>query len=115
MGKLSVLNLSAERWRVPAWLAEAGRASGELFEDVCIGWRSEKFHFNRARSFARYQDSLVRAIGWLKFEEMEPLADWFAEPLTEVVRGKGTALEADLIVAAPLHKVRQRERGLSAC
>jgi len=80
MGKPSVLNLSAERWRVPAWLAEAGGASGELFEDVCIGCRSEKFPFNRARSFARYQDSLVRAIVWLKFEEMEPLADWFGGP-----------------------------------
>jgi ComF family protein len=87
--------------------------SGELFEDVCIGCRSEKFHFDRARSFARYQDSLVRAIVLLKFEEMEPLADWFADRLAEVVRQNGKALEADLIAPVPLHKIRRRERGFN--
>ncbi len=39
-----------------------GAGPGELFEDVCLGCRSEKFHFDRARSFARYQGSLVRAM-----------------------------------------------------
>jgi predicted amidophosphoribosyltransferase len=79
--------------------------SGELFDDVCIGCRSEKFHFNRARSFARYQDSLVRAIVLLKFAEMEPLAD--------VVRENRKALEADVIVPVPLHQIRRRERGFN--
>ena len=46
-----------------------------LLGDGCIGCRSEKFRFNRGRSFARYQDSLVQAIVLLKFEKMEPLAD----------------------------------------
>jgi competence protein ComFC len=87
--------------------------SGELFEDVCIECRSEKFHFDRARSFARYQGSLVRAIVLLKFEEMEPLADWFADRLAEVVRQNGKQLEADLIVPVPLHKIRRRERGFN--
>ncbi len=36
-------------------------------------------------SFARYQDSLEGAIVLLKFEEMEPLADWFSDRLAEVV------------------------------
>jgi len=27
--------------------------SGELLANGCIGWRSEKFRFNRGRSFAR--------------------------------------------------------------
>ena len=87
--------------------------SGELFGDVCIGCRSEKFHFNRARSFARYQDSLVRAIVLLKFEEMEPLADWFADRLADVVRENRKALEADVMVPVPLHKIRRRERGFN--
>jgi predicted amidophosphoribosyltransferase len=78
--------------------------SGELLEDVSIGCRSEKFHFDRARSFARYQDSLVRAIVLLKFEEMEPLADWFADRLAEVVRQNGEELEADVMVPVPLHR-----------
>jgi predicted amidophosphoribosyltransferase len=84
-----------------------GDGSGELFEDVCIACRSEKFHFDRARSFARYQGSLVRAIVLLKFEEMEPLAGWFADRLVGVVRENGQALEADMIVPVPLHKIRR--------
>jgi ComF family protein len=90
-----------------------GDGSGELFEDVCLGSRSEKFHFDRARSFARYQGSLVRAIVLLKFEEMEPLADWFADRLAEVVRQNDKALAADLIVPVPLHKIRRRQRGFN--
>jgi len=87
--------------------------SGELFDDVCIGCRSEKFHFNRARSFAQYQSWLVRAVVLLKFEEMEPLADWFAYRLADVVRENRKALEADVIVPVPLHKIRRRERGFN--
>jgi predicted amidophosphoribosyltransferase len=73
----------------------------------------EKFHFHRARSFARYQDSLVRTIVLLKFEDMEPLADWFADRLADVVRENGKALEADVVVPVPLHKIRRRERGFN--
>jgi predicted amidophosphoribosyltransferase len=84
--------------------------SGELFDDVCIGCRSEEFHCNRARSFARYQDALVRAVMLLKFEEMEPrtglLTDWRT-------RENRKALEAEVIVPVPLHKIRRRERGLN--
>jgi predicted amidophosphoribosyltransferase len=87
--------------------------SGELFDDVCLGCRSEKFHFNRARSFARYQDSQLPAIVLLKFEEMEPLADWFADRLADVVRENGKGLEADVIVPVPRYKIRRRERGFN--
>jgi competence protein ComFC len=49
----------------------------------------------------------------LKFEEMELLADWFADRLAEVVRENGTALKADLLVPVPLQKTRRRERGFN--
>jgi predicted amidophosphoribosyltransferase len=62
---------------------------------------ARRFHFARARSFARYQDLLVRAIVLLKFAEMEPLADWFADRLPEVVHQNGKAREADLVVPVP--------------
>jgi predicted amidophosphoribosyltransferase len=42
---------------------------------LCISCRAEPLHFDRARSFARYEDALVRAIVLLKFEEMDPLAE----------------------------------------
>jgi hypothetical protein len=36
---------------------------------------------------------------------MEPLADWF-DRLAEVVRESGDALQADLVVTVPLHRIR---------
>jgi len=173
MGKSLAAVFASERWRAPAWLAEAGGAlarivlpagcrlceqlltggsrlpvcgdclasfprirgsvcrecgvpidsvfgdedsdgagPGELFEDVCLGCRSEKFHFDRARSFARYQGSLVHAMVLLKFAAME-LADWFADRLAEEIGENGTAMKADLIVPVPLHKIGRRERGVN--
>jgi predicted amidophosphoribosyltransferase len=80
---------------------------------LCIACRSEDFQFDVSRSFARYEDSLVRAIVLLKFEEMDPLAEWFAQRLAEVVRQHATELQADLVVPVPLHRVRRRERGFN--
>ena len=88
MGKPSVPALPAERWLEPR------------------GWQS------RAK-FARYQDSLVRAIMLLKFEKMEPVADWFLDRWADVVRENGKALEADVVVPVPPHKIGRRERGFN--
>jgi ComF family protein len=77
----------------------------------CVVCQIDTFHFDMTRSFARYEDPLVRAIVLLKFEEMEPLADWFADRLAEVVRQHASELRADVVVPVPLHKVRERERG----
>src|SRR5258708_21760988 len=82
-------------------------------ETVCPACADDTFHFDRARSFARYQESLVRAIVLLKFEEMDPLADWFADRLAEVVQSHEDVLKADMVVPVPLHKVRRRERGFN--
>jgi predicted amidophosphoribosyltransferase len=70
-------------------------------------------HFDRARSFARYEEAPVRAIVLLKSEETDPLADWFARRQAEVVRFYGKALQADVVVPVPLHKIRRRERGFN--
>ncbi len=82
-------------------------------ETLCPACADDTFHFDRARSFARYQESLVRAIVLLKFEEMDPLADWFADRLTGVVRLHAKELAADIVVPVPLHKTRRRERGFN--
>jgi len=63
----------------------------------------------RARSFAHCEDSLVRATVLLKFEEMDPLADWFADRLAETARRYANEMRADLILPVPLHKIRLRE------
>ena len=75
--------------------------------------RAGTFLFDRARSFARYEDLLIRAIVLLKFEEMDPLADWFTDHLAEVACYYAKELQADLIVPVPLHKDRRRERGFN--
>ena len=80
---------------------------------LCEQCRDDTYHFDCARSFARYEDSLVRAIVLLKFEEMDPLADWFADRLAEVVQQAPLDLPAEVIVPVPLHKDRHRERGFN--
>jgi ComF family protein len=69
------------------------------------------YAFDRARSFAVYEDGLVEAILLLKFEQIEPLGAWFAERLAEVVLGEGNTMTADAVVPVPLHREREQERG----
>ncbi len=73
------------------------------------GQEKRIYAFDRARSYAVYDGTLVRAILLLKFERMEPLGVWFAERLAEVVKAEG--LDADVVVPVPLHRNRERERG----
>ena len=105
-GRSAAKTISSSTDRFAAWLAAAGAGLASIFRppldittsderdgeahpnskplyDSC---RDDTFHFDRARSLARYQDSLVRAIVLLKFEEMDPLSDWFAKRLVEVVQ-----------------------------
>ncbi len=77
----------------------------------CHLCRRKAYSFDRARSFAVYDEALVRAITLLKYEAVMPLAGWFAARLEEMVREVGSDLEADVIVPVPLHRSRLRERG----
>ena len=43
------------------------------------------YAFQKARSFAIYDDTLSEAIVLLKYEEVTRLGQWFAERLTEIV------------------------------
>ena len=86
----------------------SGPAGDRRICPVCI---SRPYAFARARSYARYQGALVRAIVSLKFERIEPLAKWFASRLAELVRAEPELMRADLIVPVPLHRERLRERG----
>jgi predicted amidophosphoribosyltransferase len=76
-------------------------AEGEL---RCGRCRMDAYHFDRARSVFRYEDAVVRAIVMLKFEEMGPLADWFAGWLARRVSGEAAYAGSDAVVPVPLHK-----------
>ncbi len=78
---------------------------------VCALCHEKTYAFERARSYAVYDGALVHAILLLKFERMEPLGEWFAGRLAEVVKREGEALAADMVVPVPLHRDRERERG----
>jgi len=69
------------------------------------------YSFDRARSFAVYNDTLSEAIVLLKYEEVTRLGDWFAARLAEVVAQVPDDWRADVVVPVPLHPERRRERG----
>ena len=78
---------------------------------ICPACLDKTYAFDRARSFAVYQGTLVRAILLLKFEQIEPLGAWFAQRLADLVNAEGEGLAADVVVPVPLHRDRERERG----
>lgn len=78
---------------------------------LCPACQDKTYAFDRARSFAIYQGPVVQAILLLKFEQIEPLGNWFAQRLAELVQSEGIALAADVVVPVPLHRDRERERG----
>ena len=123
-------NLLTSASRVPLCeecLSSFERVAGTLCE-ICgrplPGWKEEPeqplfcpacqdrtYAFDRARSFALYENAIVRAILLLKFEQIEPLGTWFADRLAEVVNSEANRLAADVVVPVPLHRERERERG----
>jgi ComF family protein len=69
------------------------------------------YAFERARSFATYNEALSEAILLLKYEEVTCLGEWFAVRLAEVVSAAPEKWHADVVVPVPLHPERRRERG----
>ena len=80
-------------------------------QPLCHLCRRDVYHFDRARSFAVYNDAMVRAIVLLKYHAVTPLGGWFAARLAEVVARDPDAFAADVVVPVPLHATRLRERG----
>jgi predicted amidophosphoribosyltransferase len=69
---------------------------------VCRACQQSTYAFERARSYGIYDGPLVRAILLLKWERMEPLGEWFAERLAEVVLPEGGLFAADVVSASSL-------------
>src|SRR5258708_34008669 len=78
---------------------------------LCPACQDKTYAFARARSFAFYENAVVRAILLLKFEQIEPLGAWFAERLAELGRAESEALAAGVGGPGPLHRERERKRG----
>lgn len=80
-------------------------------QPLCRLCRVNFYAFDRARSFATYDETLAEAIVLLKYEEVTRLGYWFADRLAEVLRQTVGDWQADVVVPVPLHVERQRERG----
>jgi ComF family protein len=90
-------------------MADAAAVPGDLLK--CSACRLETYAFERARSYALYEDHAIRAVLLLKFERIDPLAKWFAERLAEIYSRNQEMFEADVVVPVPLHREREKERG----
>ncbi len=80
---------------------------------LCRLCRQERYAFQLARSYAVYEDSLVRLIILLKHHGIEPLGAWCAQRLLELTQTYPDVTRVDAIVPVPLHPARLRERGFN--
>src|SRR5271154_5838503 len=80
---------------------------------LCRLCRADTYSFDCARSYAAYDDALLRTITLLKHEAIGPLAGWFGARLAELARANPKSLAADVVVPVPLHPNRLRERGFN--
>jgi len=90
-------------------MPDAAEIAGEALQ--CSACRLATYSFERARSFALYEEHMIRAVLMLKFERIDPLAKWFAARLAEIYSRNREILEADIVVPVPLHRDREKERG----
>lgn len=88
-----------------------GGVSAESTQSLCRLCRVNFYAFDRARSFATYDETLSEAIVLLKYEQVTRLGHWFADRLAEIVRSAPNNWQADIVVPVPLHVERRRERG----
>jgi ComF family protein len=89
----------------------ASTVSADAKQPLCRLCRVNFFAFDRARSFAIYNDALFEAIMLMKYEEVTSLGTWFAARIAEVIRETAGEWQADAVMPVPLHRARQRERG----
>lgn len=79
-------------------------------EGECTPCRTAPPAYDRVIAFARYEGELRRLIHLLKYDHMQPLAARLGDRIAELSPRIG---EADLVLAAPLHWRRNRERGFN--
>jgi ComF family protein len=100
----------------PPWCTQCGRpvVSRQVADSpnfLCRLCRLETYSFGFARSFAYYDDPMVRAILLVKHDGVTPLASWFADRLAEITARDAKDFCADVVVPVPLHPARLCERG----
>jgi len=90
---------------LPGWTQKEGESL------LCPSCWDRAYAFDRARSFAVYEDAVVRAILLLKSEQIEPLRGLVCGAAGRIGESGGDRLAADVVVPVLLHRERERERG----
>jgi ComF family protein len=85
--------------------------AADAIQPLCRLCRAQFYGFQRARSYAVYDEALSSAVVLLKYEGVRRLGEWFASRLAEMVERDPKAWQVDLVVPVPLHPERLRERG----
>jgi competence protein ComFC len=78
---------------------------------LCHICRRGLYDFDFARNYAAYTPTMARAIMLVKYEEVTPLASWFAAKVRQLFEHNRERCEADVVVPVPAHALRLRERG----
>jgi ComF family protein len=83
-------------------------------EAICLLCRRGVYDFDFARSYGAYTEAMAAAVILLKYQQVTPLAGWFASRLRDVAKAHltlGAFGEMDVLIPVPQHATRQRERG----
>ncbi|PYU23163.1 MAG: hypothetical protein DMG32_16745 [Acidobacteria bacterium] len=78
---------------------------------LCHVCRRNLYDFDFARSYGAYTSKMAGAVILLKYQEVTPLATWFAAVLRETFERNREMCLADVVVPVPAHALRLRERG----
>jgi ComF family protein len=78
---------------------------------LCHVCRRGLYDFDFARSYTAYTETVAGAIILLKYQQVTPLAAWFASSLRKTFNDNREMCQADVIVPVPAHALRLRERG----
>jgi ComF family protein len=78
---------------------------------LCHICRRGLYDFDFARSYGAYTDAMAGAIILLKYQQVMPLAKWFASNVRKTFDANNEMCRADVVVPVPAHALRLRERG----
>jgi ComF family protein len=80
---------------------------------LCGSCRRGLYAFDFARAYATFEDPLKEIIHHFKYQSRRSLAHPLALRLAAVYRENASAFDVNLVIAIPLHRSREAERGFN--
>ncbi len=89
------------------------KCGSPLRDYACPACAETHFAFDTARSGYVYDDRVRRLVHQLKYYKFLSPAGWFADSLLALPAAVRFSRNYDFVMAVPLHRVRQRDRGFN--